>query len=424
MYVELRNVEVRDDGFIYILNKQGFVAQLPVECQEGLDKYAGLESLPEDAPDYIRQLADAGLLSFDNYEPDTETYYYDDALLNASGEDPVYAGPVIAHLAITTRCNMGCSYCSVKDLHDSLPEPLTTEQYKHVIDVLVDSGAFQVGLTGGEPTLHPDLPELVAHVVSKGAACNITTNGWELPDELADALVEAGLTQAQISLDAHVPEVHEKYRSPGSFERALATARKLMERGIIVGCDCVVSKGNFGLLEDFIGFLEENGFAGLTLIKLKQGHLSVDEFKDASVGYGDYAKFIDWLCRRDSPMEITIDCSSVPSLCATLSEEEETALHSAGCPVGHTLISIAPNGDIYPCAALTGGAHRLGNVFEDDFDELWCHHPLLKRMRGIKETVGGKCAECSKLNVCRAGCRGIAESLTGDLMSGDPSCGL
>ncbi len=116
MYQELRNIEKREDG-IYLLNKLGHVAMIPLELESQLQQYASLEELPTEAPDFIRELADIGLLKYHNYIPNEEKLYFDDRILNSQDDKPVYRGPIIAHLAITHACNMNCQYCSVKNVH-------------------------------------------------------------------------------------------------------------------------------------------------------------------------------------------------------------------------------------------------------------------------------------------------------------------
>ncbi len=105
MYQELRNIEKREDG-IYLLNKLGHVAMIPLELESQLQQYASLEELPTEAPDFIRELADIGLLKYHNYIPNEEKLYFDDRILNSQDDKPVYRGPIIAHLAITHACNM------------------------------------------------------------------------------------------------------------------------------------------------------------------------------------------------------------------------------------------------------------------------------------------------------------------------------
>lgn len=421
MFKELRNIEKRDDG-IYILNKLGHVAMITLDLEEKLYKYAELEELPDDAPEFIYDLANIGLLEYTNYVPNEDKLYFDDAILKSMDDKPVYGGPVIAHLAITHACNMNCKYCSVKDMHSRIKNGLPTEDYKKMIDKLVDIGAFQIGLTGGEPTTRPDLVEIARYVASKNVACNLTTNGYNVPEKLIIDLKEAGLTQVQISLDSYKKEVHEKYRTEGSFDRAIETAKLFKKHGFIVGVDTVVTNDNLNDLEAFMDFLEDNDFDGLTIIKLKQGHLDLETFKKQVPDYDKYAEVIDKVCRRNGKLEVTIDCSSVSNLCKTLTLEEQNKIHSAGCPAGHSLISIAPNGDMFPCAALTNDNYKIGNLLTDDLEKVWNESELLKGLRGVKNKIEGKCKTCPKLDVCRGGCRGIADSLSGKKFYSDANC--
>ena len=421
MFKELRNIEKREDG-LYILNKLGHVAMIPLELEEVLYKYAELEQLPKDAPEFIYDLANIGLLEYNNYLPNEENLYFDDSILKSQDDKPVYKGPIIAHLAITNACNMNCKYCSVKNVHSKIKNGLSTEEYKKIIDKLVNIGTFQIGLTGGEPTTRKDLVELVRYVASKNVACNLTTNGFNVSEELVIKLKEAGLTQVQISLDSYKKEVHEKYRTSGSFDRAMNTARLFKKHGFIVGVDTVVTNNNMDDLEEFMDFLENNDFDGLTIIKLKQGYLDIDTFKAQVPEYNKYADLIDKICKRNGKLEITIDCSSVSNLCKTLTLEEQNKIHSAGCPAGHTLISIAPNGDMYPCAALTNEKYKIGNILTDDLENVWNENEILKNLRGIKNHVEGKCKNCPKLDVCRAGCRGISDSLSNKQWVSDTNC--
>lgn len=421
MFKELRNIEKRQDG-IYILNKLGHVAMIPLELEEDLYKYAELERLPNNVPQFIYELANIGLLEYINYIPNKDELYYDDSILKSTDDKPVYKGPVIAHLAITNVCNMNCKYCSVKNMHSKIKKGLSTEEYKKIIDKLVDIGAFQIGLTGGEPTTREDLVELVKYISDKNVACNLTTNGYSVSESLVLELKKAGLTQVQISLDSYKREVHEKYRTQGSFDKAIKTAKLFKKHGFIVGVDTVVTNNNLDDIEEFINFLEENKFDGLTIIKLKQGYLDLKTFREQLPDYDKYSNLIDKICRRNGNLEITIDCSSVSNLCKTITLEEQNKIHSAGCPAGHTLISIAPNGDMYPCAALTNEKYKIGNMLTDELEVVWNESKILKSLRGIKQNIVGKCKECKKLDVCRGGCRGIAYSLSQKQNASDLNC--
>ena len=108
-------------------------------------------------------------------------------------------GPFLAHLVVTRRCNLTCGYCNEYDDH-SPPVPF------HLLDgrlrKLRALRTWMVCLSGGEPTLHPDLARIVARMRELGfRRRQIITNGYLLTPQLVDALNDAGLTDLQISVD-------------------------------------------------------------------------------------------------------------------------------------------------------------------------------------------------------------------------------
>lgn len=108
-------------------------------------------------------------------------------------------GPFLAHLVITRRCNLACGYCNEYD-HASPPVPW--ELLDERLRKLRELRTWMVCLTGGEPTLHPDLQRLVARMRELGfRRRQLITNGYRLTEELVDALNAAGLTDLQISID-------------------------------------------------------------------------------------------------------------------------------------------------------------------------------------------------------------------------------
>jgi GTP 3',8-cyclase len=112
-------------------------------------------------------------------------------------------------LSVTDRCNLRCRYCMPREVfgadHAFLPreELLTFEELARVVAVFADLGVTKVRLTGGEPLLRRDLPDLVAALASIEGLDDLalTTNGVLLP-QLAGPLAEAGLSRVTVSLDA------------------------------------------------------------------------------------------------------------------------------------------------------------------------------------------------------------------------------
>ena len=259
---------------------------------------------------------------------------------------------------------------------------------------------------------------------SVGCVCNLTTNGWVLDEDFVQEMAKTGIKQCQVSLDSFDEEIHDKLRGRGSLKRALNAIALLQKNNIVVGIDCVVSKNNINSIQNLIKKCEEMKIQYVTLIKLKKGDLDGETFQRLVPSYDEYGSLIESLCLRKNEMpNVTIDCASVSNLQYTLKDSELHAIPTAGCPVGYNLICVAPNGDIYPCAALLGKEFRLGNILVDDFRELWKNNELLRNFRNIKKLVQGKCSSCKRIDFCRGGCRGIAYSLGNkSLYISDDSC--
>lgn len=107
-------------------------------------------------------------------------------------------------ISITDRCNFRCVYCMPEEGMQWLKREtlLTYDEIERLTRIAVNLGIEEVRLTGGEPTLRPNLPELVQRLsaVSNLRSLSLTTNGFLLR-ALAGPLAEAGLTRINVSLD-------------------------------------------------------------------------------------------------------------------------------------------------------------------------------------------------------------------------------
>lgn len=112
-------------------------------------------------------------------------------------------------LSVTDRCNIRCVYCMPGEQVRFLPrrEVLTFEELERFVGVAATLGVRQVRLTGGEPLVRSELPELVRRLVAADGIDEValTTNGVLL-DRYAAELKDAGLSRLNISLDTVRPE--------------------------------------------------------------------------------------------------------------------------------------------------------------------------------------------------------------------------
>lgn len=127
-------------------------------------------------------------------------------------------------VSVTDRCNLRCSYCIPQEEVEWLPraEILSFEEIERFVRVAAGLGIRKLRLTGGEPLLRRDLPELVRRLVAVPGIEDVgmTTNGIGLA-RLAAALRAAGLRRLNVSLDALDPEVFRRMTRRDSLDAVL-----------------------------------------------------------------------------------------------------------------------------------------------------------------------------------------------------------
>ncbi|MDU4935412.1 MAG: radical SAM protein, partial [Peptostreptococcaceae bacterium] len=139
-------------------------------------------------------------------------------------------------------------------------DTLSTEDYKFIIKSMANSGITKLRFTGGEPTLHPGLNELIWFAKNE---CNIndiaiTTNGLNLA-QIASTLKANGLNKVNISLDSLKVYKYKSITRGGDLTQVLDGINVCLKEGIKVKINCVAIKGfNDDEISDFIELIRYN----------------------------------------------------------------------------------------------------------------------------------------------------------------------
>lgn len=107
-------------------------------------------------------------------------------------------------LSVTDQCNFRCSYCLPEGYRQTDFSPtLSAAEMQTVVEAFARLGTRKVRLTGGEPSLRKDLPQIIAAAASTPGIHKvaITTNGYKLP-KVIDGWHDAGLKQLNVSIDS------------------------------------------------------------------------------------------------------------------------------------------------------------------------------------------------------------------------------
>ncbi|MEG1583585.1 MAG: radical SAM protein [Anaerovorax sp.] len=189
------------------------------------------------------------------------------------GECPLHCGTCDQHLQtaccvlldITERCNQSCPYCFAKAGEDDESQDPTLEEIERWYDGLLELGEerpFNIQLSGGEPTVRQDLPEIIAMGRAKGFDyIQLNTNGKRLAQEegYGKILKKAGVSVAFLQFDGTEDRIYETLRGEPLFsqkKKAIANCRKA---GIPVTLVPTMTKQvNMDNIGDMMKFMLEN----------------------------------------------------------------------------------------------------------------------------------------------------------------------
>ena len=166
-------------------------------------------------------------------------------------------------ISVTDRCNFRCQYCMPEEGLDWLnrEELLTFEEIVRVAKILVEKyGIDSVRLTGGEPTLRANLPDLISMLSELPIEIALTTNGITL-EKNAHILRSAGLNRINISMDSLRAERFEEITLRDDMRKVISGIEASLEAGLSpVKINVVVMRGiNDDEIVDFAKFGRDMG---------------------------------------------------------------------------------------------------------------------------------------------------------------------
>ena len=269
------------------------------------------------------------------------------------------ARPINMVLMLSAGCNMSCRHCSAKHYMSGNARPLRVEEVKDLADQFVDLGGSSLIYSGGEPTLHKNLLELVDHVPKDKSTISIFTNGTRIPD-LADELKSAGLFGTLVSLDSHIPEKHDKYRgSPGAFRKGMEGIEALKERNMLVGISTYITREDLAA-GDFDSIVELG-----TQLDVHQ------VFVFDAVPTGAMSKEHHLVLRPEDRQELkrlTMKQNANPKGPAIMGQSWVNSGEGFGCFAGFYQMYVTACGDVAPCdfTPIT-----FGNIREEKLEVIW-----------------------------------------------------
>ena len=301
----------------------------------------------------------------------------------------IYAAPLDAHLALTTRCNLYCEGCySVSEGDEPADMPVATA--KAIIDKLSELGVFSVSFGGGEPTLHPGIIEIARYARDKQILPNLTTNGLTMTDNFTKRCSVFG-------------NVHFSVHRLNDQERVYA-AMRLFRRvaGKKPGLNLLLTKETLPELGTIISNAAKSGAGRILLLRFK-----ITEKNRGVTGLSADAELRELPAMMKKlrfggrlPM-LLFDCSLFEIFAESgFADVDSFRRRDAnGCSGANAYIAIDVNGMYKPCSFWP---ETIGSVLDLNFND-WMNNQKLTEFRGMKR--GGSCARCEYMPLCARGCR-------------------
>jgi radical SAM protein with 4Fe4S-binding SPASM domain len=344
--------------------------------------------------------------------------------------------PFLVVWNITRACNLACKHC-YEDAHTIGPDELTPQQRLRAVDRMADAGIAYIAISGGEPLILPDFPEVAKRIIDNEMGFSIATNATLLTKEKAKMLKQLDCKFIQVSLDGANAKTHNAFRGRNAFQKTIRGIKNAVAEDIFVGISATVTKYNYKEVPAIIDLSEKLGakvFMHYNFIPTGRGR----EIVNMDITPQEREALLEMLASQAGKRKISL-LSTAPQysrVCLAVSSSAVSLTHFdtigqtqdadairffadfiGGCGTGRLYCAVEPNGDIEPCVFIP---IKIGNIMKDDIQKLWHNSEVLTQLRE-REHFKGHCGVCENRNVC-GGCRARAYGYYHDLSACDPGC--
>ena len=327
---------------------------------------------------------------------------------------------------VTERCNLRCSHC-YQDGHAG-----ADPNFEDLLKVLAQFQELLAGwrrearpvpvrghitVTGGEPFVRRDFLQLLEVLSANRAHFSfaILTNGSLIDAAMAARLRKLGPRFVQVSVEGS-QATHDRIRGPGSFERTVAALNHLVRAGVPALISFTAHRANFREFPE--------------VARLGRRLRVARVWADRLIPWGTGAALQEQVLTPDETREFfNIMLKARAQAVHSWFGRTEIAMHRAlqfslaggrpyHCAAGDTLVTVLPNGDLYPCRRMP---IRVGNVMETRLEELYYSSDLFCALRN-RHLVSAGCQDCFYAGLCRGGLKCLSYAVKGDPFTADPGC--
>lgn len=308
----------------------------------------------------------------------------------------------MANLTITTACNLRCPFCfAASHMHASPPQFISLHTFAAHLDFLDRSGIDQVRLIGGEPTLHPQFPELIRQIQQRQRRLLLFSHGL-IPESALHALIGLPPDQCRVLINTNASS-HADGRPTATEIAHRHTVMSYLGPRALPGM--TLYSINLDLLP-LLTLIQETGC--LPVIRLGLAHPTLDGRNRylSPKQYRLMGRRVSQFATQAARLGVTLefDCGFIPCM---FSPDDLKLLHQAHADIGwhcNPILDISLQGQAIHCFPLTG---RIQIPLQPDSQATTLRQQLITQTAPYR-TIGlyPECPTCSHRHsgTCPGGC--------------------
>ena len=324
---------------------------------------------------------------------------------------------------ITERCNLRCAHCYqdnyVRNELSFIDLLKVLSQFKELLTIFEQRSGRRIPahitVTGGEPFARRDFLNLLEVFAAQRNRFSfaILTNGTFIDAAMAQQLRQLAPRFVQVSIEG-TAATHDRIRGTGNFVQTVSAIKQLRKQCIYTLISFTAHRGNYREFSEVAKLGRQLGVNRIWADRL----IPCGSGSDLAV------------LTPAETQEFFAIMAQARAKRSWFNRRTKIAMHRAlqflaggqlyHCTAGDSLLTVQPNGDLYPCRRLP---IRVGNLLETALIELYDNSELLRQLRNPRQVSEG-CQTCDYAHWCRGGLKCLSYAVRDDPFQADPGCWL
>lgn len=319
-------------------------------------------------------------------------------------------------ITLTRNCNLRCSFCYAIRTEYTTTETIESDDVKKIIDFCNDAKVKFVVFSGGEPTMYPELKEIIKYVKSRKhkMLATIATNGILLSDyDYCKELIENGLDYIDISLKGNNEDEYLEVVKQECFAKQLEAIHNISRFSIEFTCSMVLNSSNIGKFCEAVEVAHKNGarqFSFTFALDNEESEFKDIEYLEHNNPYILIEKFISQIdeLNRLTKGEWWIEYTFPLCVYTEKHLEEFKGKLAAPCQIykGNG-VTFDTGMNLLPCSMFIDnkiGKFGIDFTTYEEFEKYVKYDQYKSTIDRLSRAPSSDCNDCEHLDDCHGGC--------------------